>query len=164
MPANTPATQRECIGCAIVNGDLDPPGGIIDQTDTFVLHHDPEVLIPGFLIVAPRRHIRSLNDFTKDEHTDFNTLLLRGRSLLSTLPNIESVTIIQEERSSHFHCWLFPWYPWMTERFGGNSLDHIRSINAHAKEHLTTPDQIRSILETVEQFKTTSRNRQNKEE
>lgn len=43
-------TSFNCIGCAITHDRYQPPGGIIEQTDTFLLHHDPEVLIPGFSI------------------------------------------------------------------------------------------------------------------
>ena len=145
-----------CIGCSIAARTMIPPGGMIAQNDSFCLHQDPEVPIPGFLIVSSRRHIRTLNDFTGEEHSGFSDQLRHGRSLLAHLPDIQNVTIIQEERTSHFHCWLFPWYAWMTDVFGKDSLDHIRSITAHAKEHLTTPDHIRSILDTVEQLKSES--------
>ena len=36
--------ETECIGCAIINKSLVPIGGIIKETESFILHHDPEVI------------------------------------------------------------------------------------------------------------------------
>ena len=143
----------DCIGCAIANSHMSPPGGVIEANDAFYVHQDPEVPIPGFLVIGAKKHVKSISEFTEKEYADFTALLYRSRKRLECLPNIHSITLIQEERSQHFHFWLFPWHNWMIEKYGKPSLDHIRSIMAHAKAHLKTATQIQSILNMVEHLK-----------
>jgi len=143
----------DCIGCAIAATTMNPPGGIIAENDSFYVHQDPEIPIIGFLIIASKRHIQSIVDLTQKEYVDFSSLLLHSRSLLSLLPNIQSITLVQEEHSTHFHLWLFPWYDWMIEKCGGKSLTHIRSIMACAKTAFNTPLQMQLILNGIECLK-----------
>jgi hypothetical protein len=72
---------------------------------------------------------------------------------MRSMAEIRSVTVIQEERSPRFHMWLFPWYDWMIQEHGGPSLDRIRPIMKHAKEHRGTPQQVQSVLSWVERFR-----------
>ena len=53
------ANSYNCIGCAIAKGELTPPGGTIYESRNIVLAADPEVPIPGFLIITGRRHVNS---------------------------------------------------------------------------------------------------------
>jgi diadenosine tetraphosphate (Ap4A) HIT family hydrolase len=138
-----------CIGCAIGRGEMIPPGGVIAENRSFYMHQDPEIPIPGFLIIAPRKHVHAIVDLTADEYADFSSLLQSGRKLLTRLPDIRSVTVIQEEHSSHFHLWLFPWYDWMVEKYGKRSLSHIRPIMDYAKTMLKTPHQQLLVLESI---------------
>ena len=39
----------DCMGCAIADGSMLPPGGFIKQTEHFVVHQDPLIPLPGFL-------------------------------------------------------------------------------------------------------------------
>jgi hypothetical protein len=41
----------ECLGCAISKKEVEPPGGMIAETDYFTLANDFEYPIKGFLIV-----------------------------------------------------------------------------------------------------------------
>jgi hypothetical protein len=40
----------ECLGCAISKKEVEPPGGMIAETDYFTLANDFEYPIKGFLI------------------------------------------------------------------------------------------------------------------
>jgi hypothetical protein len=65
---------------------------------------------------------------------------------------INEVTVIQEERSGHFHIWLLPRYNWMTDKFG-NSLNSIREMMNYSKENLKTKDNIEEVLFVVSKLK-----------
>lgn len=41
--------NSECIGCEIGKGAIIPPGGIIKETENFLIQQDLEVPIKGFL-------------------------------------------------------------------------------------------------------------------
>lgn len=137
-----------CIGCSIGNGESTPPGEIIMSTENFVLHQDPEIPIKAFLIIASKKHIRSLLEFTYEESQELFNLVYRARMALKSIKDIKEVSIIQEERSGHFHLWLLPRYEWMDEKFE-NSLSTVREILFYAKGHYKTEENISDILSTV---------------
>lgn len=138
----------KCIGCSIGNGEIIPPGGIIMSTENFVLHQDPEIPIKAFLIIASKKHIKSLSELTCEESQELFSLVYRARMALKSIKDIKEVSIIQEERSGHFHLWLLPRYEWMDERFK-NSLSTVREINFYAKDNYKTEENITDILEAV---------------
>jgi len=59
------------------------------------------------------------------------------------------VVIIQEERSNHFHVWLFPRYNWMNELFE-NSLTDIRKIMQYVKLNMKNEENIKEVLSTAD--------------
>lgn len=142
----------KCIGCAIGSGQIIPPGGIITETKNFVLHQDPEVPVKGFLIIASKNHIRSISELTLEESSELFQLVYRARLAMKNIEDINEVTIIQEERSRHFHLWLLPRYEWMTNKFG-NSLSNIREMMNYCKENLKTKDNIEEVLFVVSKLR-----------
>lgn len=139
----------KCMGCAMGTGEITPPGGVIASTENFIIHQDPEIPIPGFLIIASKKHIYSISQLDPQEANELFALVYRARKALADVKGIREVTIIQEERSRHFHLWLLPRYDWMLEGFD-NSLSTIRGILAFAKENYKTEENIAEILATVE--------------
>jgi diadenosine tetraphosphate (Ap4A) HIT family hydrolase len=146
------AWSCKCIGCSIGTGEINPPGGIITETKNFVLHQDPEVPIKGFLIIASKKHIQSIAQITPEESSELFDLVYRSRLAMKNTVNINEVTIIQEERSGHFHIWLLPKYEWMIDRFG-NSLSTIREMMQYTKENLKAKDNIEEVLSVVSKLK-----------
>ncbi|WP_291569331.1 HIT family protein [Clostridium sp. UBA4548] len=142
----------QCMGCSVGNGDMLPPGGIIYDTKNFVLHQDPDVPLSGFLIVAAKKHIRSIEELTLEESTEFFQLVYKARVAMKKVCDINEITIIQEERSGHLHLWLLPRYQWMNEKFG-NSLSNIREIMSYTKENLKTESNLEEVLLVTEKLK-----------
>lgn len=141
-----------CIGCSIGNGEIVPPGAIITDTKNFVLHQDPEVPIKGFLIIATKRHIKSISELSQEESRELFDLVYEARIAMKDIVDIHEVTIIQEERSGHFHLWLLPRYEWMNDKFP-NSLSSIREIMSYSKENLKTKENIDEVLLVANKLK-----------
>lgn len=141
-----------CIGCSIGNGEIVPPGGIITDTKNFVLHQDPEVPIKGFLIIATKRHIKSISELSQEESRELFDLVYEARIAMKDIVDIDEITIIQEERSGHFHIWLLPRYEWMNDKFV-NSLSSIREIMSYSKENLKTKENIDEVLLVANKLK-----------
>ena len=120
----------KCTGCSVINKELVPIGGWIYESKNFVLAQDAEVMIEGFLIIQAKRHVNSLLDFSEEENLELSNLLYQTRKALKELNICEEVTIVQEERSKHFHIWLFPCYDWMKENFG-KVIKYLRDINQY---------------------------------
>ena len=79
-------------------------------------------------------------------------LVYSARLAMKNITDIKEVTIIQEERSEHFHLWLLPTYEWMTDKFG-NSLSSIREMMKYSKENLKTKENIEKVLLVVSKLK-----------
>ena len=144
--------EAECIGCALASKSLIPIGGIIKETENFILHQDPEVPIKGFLIIASKQHIKSISQLSKSQALELFELCYDARIALLSFDNIIECNLIQEERSGHFHFWILPKYKWMNDLFD-NSLSSIRLIMKYAKENLITDQNIKDIEICVERLK-----------
>ena len=136
----------DCLGCAIAKKEVDPPGGLIAETDYFTLANDFEYPIKGFLIIGSKRHFQSVADFTPEESADLSHFLIKTRKAMKDVLGIQQITIIQEEKSqdSHFHVWMFSWHEWMKEI--GSDIVSIRAIMQYAKEHYSTKEVMEEIV------------------
>ncbi|GAA0126271.1 hypothetical protein UT300019_21730 [Clostridium sp. CTA-19] len=144
--------EAECIGCSISNKEMEIPGGIIYETENFIIQQDLEVPIEGFLVIVSKKHIRSISELRMNEMVELSELIYKSRSILEKIDSLTDVTIIQEERSKHFHVWLFPRYKWIDEKFD-NSLPAIREIMKYARENLKTDTQINRVLNIAKMVK-----------
>ena len=59
----------------------------------------------------------------------------------------DEVTVVQEEKSRHFHIWLFPWFDWMKENVG-KGVKYLRDINSYAVNNATERDR-KEIVDTI---------------
>ena len=140
--------KSECIACEIGKGNIIPPGGIIKETENFFIQQDLEVPLKGFLIIASKKHLKSIAQLTLDEAIELTNLIYKSRLALNEISDINEVVIIQEERSNHFHVWLFPKYNWMNELFE-NSLTDIRKIMQYVKSNMKNENNIKEVLSTA---------------
>ena len=114
-----------CIACAVQGGQIILPVERIAETNHFVVEQDSECPIEGFVVIASKRHVYSVDELTKGEIEDFSRLLVATRRAMRKVLGISKVTLVQEENTttSHFHVWLFPWHDWMTEKWNGKTCD-----------------------------------------
>ena len=117
-----------------------------------ILGADPEIPIPGFLIINVKRHIRSFSQLDKEERNEIGNLIVYAERALKELKLVEEVTLVQEERSKHLHIWIFPNYHWMTEKFG-KGITYLREISEYAKKN-SNEEEIQKVLDTIEKIKT----------
>ena len=107
--------------------------------------------LKGFMIIQSKKHTNSLLGFEKEEIEELNELIYKTRKAMNDLNISDEVTIVQEERSKHFHIWLFPNYEWMQEKFG-KGVKYLRDINEYIIENATANDK-EEVLKTVEDLK-----------
>ena len=141
----------DCMGCAISRGDIVIPGGIIFEGNCAMLGADPEIPIPGFLIVNVKRHVNSISELNKEERHEVIDVIAQAEKALKELNITKEVTIVQEERSKHLHVWISPNYEWMTEKFG-KGIKYLRDISEYARQN-ATEDTIKETLSVVEKVK-----------
>lgn len=143
--------EYNCLGCEIASKKITPPGGIIYEDETFILASDPEVPLKGFLIVNVKRHINSLTELSIDEQHRMIEIVSKAITVLKDLNITKEVTLVQEERSKHFHMWIFPNQDWMIEKFG-KGIVYLRDICKYAQENVTK-EELDEVMETIELIK-----------
>ena len=117
--------EYDYMDCAIGRGSMLVPGGLIQQTDYFCVHLDPLIPLPGFLLIAPSRHIQSMTEMGESEYDELSQLVRSTNMAIKQTTEIGCLTIIQEESSPHFHLLFFPWTQSVIDRYGQPSLKKI---------------------------------------
>ena len=135
------------MGTAIVNGELEVPGGIIYNGKYLVLNQDPAIPIPGFLIITLKRHINSFSLLTKEEREEISEVLFKTEKILKRINIAESFTLVQEDRCPHFHIWIFPDGNWANKEYPIGAKKIYDQLN-YSKEN-ANQEIINQTLETV---------------
>ena len=129
----------ECMGCAIAAKGLEVPGGILYEGKHVVLVTDCIIPIPGFLIVQMKRHVHSFAELSDEERKELGDVMACAERALKELGITKQVTLVQEERSKHFHVWVFPALEWMEQKFG-SGVKYLDDIITYAKNNVTEND------------------------
>jgi diadenosine tetraphosphate (Ap4A) HIT family hydrolase len=129
--------EYDCMGCAIARQGLAVPGGFVWQSGNFCVHQDPLIPLPGFLVIGSARHVRTIGELTSLEYAEFSGLVRDAQVAIKQAVRVDHLTLIQEEYSSHFHLWFFPWLPEVIRKHGEPSTTKIRDIMAdYSREQL----------------------------
>ena len=142
--------EFDCMGCDIANHKLVPPGGYIYEDDFINVCADPEIPIKGFLVLGIKKHIKSINEMTKDERINVIESLNDSINAIKKAKVAEEVLLIQEEKAEHFHIWIVPMHEWMREI--GRSVRNIKKFIDYAKEHFGEKEK-EELLEAIENIK-----------
>jgi diadenosine tetraphosphate (Ap4A) HIT family hydrolase len=144
--------EVNCLSCAIVGGLIVPVGGTILETTHFHAHQDYAYPIPGFVILAAKRHVSCLDELTPEEAREYGLTLQRLRRAQRDALGIEIVYYFNnEDTRHHFHTWMLPRHEWM-DGFG-RYVESVRPIVQYAGEQLAGPEQIEQVRYSVEQLR-----------
>jgi diadenosine tetraphosphate (Ap4A) HIT family hydrolase len=105
-------SDMECIACEVVSGRTLPPGGIVLDDGLWVLSHSVSpVLLRGWLILKPRRHVEHLAELTEPEAAALGPLIARVSSAVMRALQAEKVYACSfGELVRHVHWYLIPRY------------------------------------------------------
>lgn len=143
--------EVECLSCAITSGELTPDGGTILETPHFHAHQDVAYPIKGLVILASKRHVKSIDELTEEERMDYITILTRIRKAQRDILGIEYVYYFyNEDTTHHFHTWMVPRYEWMYQF--GRSVESVRPVLLHARKELNTPEHINEVRLAIKEL------------
>lgn len=143
--------QIECIGCTDKDALQIEGLQAIFNNHNFGVYQDFETPIPGFYVIETKRHVRRILDFNSEEQSEFPVLLFHLRQVMESALDLHQVTLIQEERSGHFHTWLFPHYPWMNE-IQPPRIENIRTLIDYAIEYRNASQYAQNNMRTPEVY------------
>lgn len=128
------------------------PSETVIITDHFDVHQDWNTPIPGLFIIASRRKIESIEEFSSKESDEYMKILIALRKGMRKLLGIEKVIVFQNEYSEwDYHTWVFPFYSWMGG-FGHGSRS-MKTIVEYSRENMTKPEHFREVKKAVSVMK-----------
>lgn len=142
-----------CLACDVLAGKVTPPGGVIyDDRFWRVDHSTSPVVLPGFLILKPRRHVEHIALLTAEEMAAFGPLLRNTcRALAHVLHPAKIYASSFGEAVSHVHFYILPRYP-RTPEMPANGIEVLNRLFSEKPwagsdtEAATVADQVRPIL------------------
>ena len=148
-----------CLSCEITSGRRSVPGGVIFESEIFHAHQDVAYPVPGQIILAAKRHFRLLTDMFPEEVTEFIPLVQKLRIHQGKELGIEHVYYFyNEDTKHHFHLWMVPRYPWMSQF--GRSIDAVRPALVHARDNMSSVNELKEVMNSAERLKQAMRTSQ----
>ncbi|MBM7664087.1 diadenosine tetraphosphate (Ap4A) HIT family hydrolase [Solibacillus kalamii] len=140
------------MSCALTSGLIEPDGGVVFETKYFHAHQDVAYPIKGLIILASKRHIKSFDELTEEEKTDYIHVLTKIRQAQREILNIEYVYYFyNEDTFHHFHTWMVPRYEWMYEF--GRSIESVRPALLHARNQMNDTENIEEVTTAIDLLK-----------
>lgn len=141
-----------CLACDVLAGKVTPPGGVIyDDQYWRVDHSTSPVMLPGFLIIKPRRHVEHIALLTAEEMAAFGPLLRNTcRALAHVLHPAKVYATSFGESVSHVHFYIIPRYS-RTPEMPANGIEILSRLfqgpwAGSDEESAAIADQVRPIL------------------
>jgi diadenosine tetraphosphate (Ap4A) HIT family hydrolase len=99
-----------CLACDVVAGRLVSPGGVIYEDESWMLDHAVSpVLLDGFLILKPKRHVEHVGQLSTAEAAALGPLLCAACAAVSEVAGAEQVYVASfGESVRHVHWYLLP--------------------------------------------------------
>ena len=115
-----------------------PPGGVVFEDDLFVAYGFPEPNpLPGYVIVASRRHVRGLYDLDAEEAAALAPLVIRiQRAQKSALGADHAYLFVIGDRIPHFHAHVVPRFPDTPPRLRGGRVLQATEADARPVEEV----------------------------
>lgn len=150
--SNGKTFEVECLSCALTSGLIEPDGGVVLETEYFHAHQDVAYPIKGLIILASKRHIKSFDELTEEEKTDYIHALTKIRQAQREVLGIEYIYYFyNEDTTHHFHTWMVPRYEWMNEF--GRSVESVRPTLLHARNEMNGTENIDEVMAAIDLLK-----------
>jgi diadenosine tetraphosphate (Ap4A) HIT family hydrolase len=82
-----------CLACDLMEGRVELPGGVISETEHWLVEHCVGPLGVGTLIVKPRRHVLHVWELNDAEAAELGPLLRRVTALVAELTRPDQVYV-----------------------------------------------------------------------
>ena len=124
-----------CLVCEQVAGRWAVPGGIIFESDRWIVDHCIGPLGVGTLIVKPKRHVVHVGDLNQGEATELGDLLRRSASVVAALTEPDQVYVCLWSHAGgvprHIHFVVQPVTAEQRLRHGGGARLQVAMFDAN---------------------------------
>ena len=104
-----------CLACDVLEGRIQPPGGIIYEDQHWVVDHSiSPVRLKGWLIMKPKRHVEDFADLSPEESARLGPLSRSAAAAVRDALGTMRVYVCSfGEEWRHVHVHVVPRYPGM---------------------------------------------------
>jgi ATP adenylyltransferase len=155
-----------CLGCDLLAGRRDLPGGIVHQTTSWVVNHVLGPMNLGTLIVGPREHIVAVADLGDTAAAELGPLLRDTARVVEALCRPEQTYVSLWSHGAatreHLHIAVQPVTAAVVARYGGLRSEQLQARMLASGDQPDTADiqrfcdRARELFQTING--TTSRN------
>ena len=125
---------------------------VLFTSKAFTIGQDWECPIPAFFILAPNRKIRTIDELTDEEASEYFYLVRKLRKGMKDILNIQDVYFFQNEDTKHdYHLWIFPRYDWM-EPFG-RGIKSVKPIMEYSIKEMMNENVFAEVRSCVHKMK-----------
>jgi len=107
-------SQEGCLICSEQRGDVDVPGGVLDDGAVLTFHRPPleeEAVFAGHLLVTPRRHVLDFAALELEESALMGIAIAKYSRLLKQLGAARVYVATVGHHVDHLHVHLLPRWP-----------------------------------------------------
>lgn len=90
-----------CLGCDVVSGRLQVPGGLLHQTDHWIVNHVVGSMNLGTLVLSPRDHVTAIADLTAEAASELGPLLRRTAQVVESILEPEQTYVSSWAHGDH---------------------------------------------------------------
>jgi diadenosine tetraphosphate (Ap4A) HIT family hydrolase len=143
-----------CLTCKIIEGLINPPGGIIYRDDQVIVNHILDINIPGYVILSSLRHVTALEQLDLQELNRLFTIMQSTTQKLKHVLSVDKIYICSFcEETEHVHFHLFPRYVWMLnikDAYTDEKVDAAKLFSSIRNKYQTNIDQVSSNEKIIE--------------
>ena len=142
-----------CPWCAYAKHEFSLPCGMIYENNSFTLSQDRELPIIGFFVIAPKRHIETLNELLAEERNEMFWIINEVIKISKENNICDKFNIIFEEREKkHFHVRIMPRHERMS-KICSDITENIGIIFDYAKKNFRNENIYNQIEKAVDIIK-----------
>jgi diadenosine tetraphosphate (Ap4A) HIT family hydrolase len=110
----TPEVATGCFACDVNLGRIAAPGGTVYEDDLWIADHGVSLLVPGYLVLKPKRHVHELADLVPREAATLGTVLTTlHRAMREALAPERIYVCSFAETQHHLHFHMLPRYAYI---------------------------------------------------
>ena len=130
----SPPSVEDCLACDLAAGRLPLPGGVIHETELWLVEHCVGPLGVGTLIVKPKRHVVHVWELTGAEAAELGPLLRETTSVVASLTQPDQIYVCLWSHEGgvpvHIHFVVQPVTKEQRERYGGGARVQVAMFDA----------------------------------
>ena len=151
----------DCLECSLASKNIVSPGGLIYEDSKIIVHPHTTARMIGFIVIAPKRHVSTLEDLSDEEREEIHTAInFVSEKLVEKGYAEEYVIHTKHDQNGHIQFWVVGKYaPVLENDFDIAIFDSEWSMGRRGLSRVMGRD----ILLMTQVFKSEFRNNYKKE-